>query len=162
MGYTKQYLQILYALMSGKTISVKDVDGTDRTLPYTGSSSRRRFDCTGFDNDDTHGIVVGDDDTAETNDDYKLGNQILEADFAHQFQTGDEVTIDSGKVVLKLRREFLALSSQTIKEVGLYARIPDSNGTYRFFCIFREVLAVPKNVNSGQTGEAEITWETTV
>jgi len=173
-SFVLQFLQLFEVsirhafAVAGDIISIKDTGNVARsiqasTLPL--AYATWAIDCP--EDDDTYGIVVGSDNTAEANTDYKIITQIAdgaaagELDYsAHTFTTSAEV---GANVDLKIQRPFINNSggNVTIEEAGIYTEHNDTSAAARFFCIVRDTTGTV-TVADGQTATISFTFRTTV
>jgi len=142
----------------GTSYTMKDITGTDRTLPCTASAYQGRFGAFGSpDNDPNRGIVVGSGDTPVSPTDYKLASQIPHGTGSGQLDYGPgtitDITISDNTITFNHSRTFTNLSGATItvKEIGGYFLMFDSGGTARYFCYLRDVLTTPIDVPNNYT-----------
>jgi len=172
-SFVIQYLKLLETTMrhvhnyAGDVISVTDTGNTARNVQATNRSVYDFWSLDAPEDEDTYGIVVGSDNTAVDNLDYKLNTQIAdgqaagELDYsAHTWLTSAEV---GANVDMKIQRPFINNSggNVTIEEAGIYVICLDSNDVLRYFCIVRELTGTV-TVADGQTATIDFTFRTTV
>lgn len=178
-SFVKQYLQLQEAFFrhaigaDGDIVNIIDTSNTSRAAQmgsiYTAMSHTPKYILAvdAIEDDDTYGIVVGSDNTAEANTDYKIITQIAdgaaagELDYsAHTFTTSAEV---GANVDLKIQRPFINNSggNVTIEEAGIYTEHNDRSAAARFFCIVRDTTGTV-TVADGQTATISFTFRTTV
>jgi len=179
-SFVIQYLQMIEASFrhayaaTGDTVSIKDTSNTARDCLMTNTGAvtyalNGFFAVDALEDDDTYGIVVGSDNTAEDNLDYKLNTQIAdgavagELDYsAHTFITSAEV---GANVDFQIQRPFINNSggNVTIEEAGIYIKtIFSANAaTAWIFCIVRDTTGTV-TVADGQTATVDYTFRTTV
>lgn len=158
-SFVKQWPQLLKCQFQGSGESnIKDTAGS---LRYETGGAIRLNPGAGI---STHGIVLGTGNTAVALADYKLETQIAHGAGAGQLSYAIEV-FDAFEVVgstarFRTKRQFSNTSGGTItvKEAGLYAF--DASSYY--FCIARDVLAVPFDIQNAQIAEFRYTLKATV
>lgn len=166
-SFVQQFLKLLnvhmeHAYGGGHTgPQVTDTSNTTRTLTFIAADSHLAVDAP--EDNDTYGIVVGSDNTAESNTQYVLGTQIADGTGAGQLDYGAHVWIDAqvvgANVDLQIQRTFINNSGGgvTVEECGIYVK---SYNVY-FFMIIRDVTGTV-TVNDGQTLTVDYTLRTTV
>lgn len=148
------------------------------TSPIDTGNAARQLDCTNDDNgprwlmyagagDPTYGIVVGSGSTAVTVTDYKLGTLIANGTSTGQLLYGGTTcgipTTDSTKNFLDIYRLLTngTTSAVTINEVGMYTYCRDYQGTGRYFCIVRDLIAGGYSIAAGSTVVVMYEWQAT-
>jgi len=138
-----QFLEFIYGLFRYNAhMYATATDGTEDYIYTTSSDSNFFFRVDAGVNVDTHGIVIGTGDTAETNTDYKLEAQIAngvgEGQMTHTSTTVSAVGVVGANVDLEVKRSFTNGSGGqiTVKEAGIYTR---AILAYQH-CIVRDVL----------------------
>lgn len=148
---------------AGTAVSITDTGNTARSLSADNQAFWLYFSVDCPVSDDTYGVLVGSDNTAETNTDYVLGTQIAEGAAAGQLNHGAHVwtatQVVGANVDLKIQRPFINNSggAVTIEEVVIYLK----SRTPWYFCILRETTGTV-NVAAGQTATVDLTVRTTV
>jgi hypothetical protein len=142
------------------TMSITDITGTSRTVPYTGSTGIQKY-ILGYNaaaNDGDYGIVVGSGDTPNATTTYALATKIAQGSgsgqLVHGATTVETVTNPSGgDFQFRIIRAFTNNSgaSVTVKEIGLYGNLMDSTATDRQFATARDVLPSPSSIPDGAT-----------
>jgi len=143
-SFVIQFLEYIYYCAIGGTQNATEVDGTEDVIYTFLGVCTGSFAIDGAINEDTHGIVIGTGDTAETNTDFALDVQLTEGVGAGQITHGAQVVGAAGvvgaNVDLEIKRAFTnnTGSNITVKEAGVYV----TNYDARWHCIIRDVLAL--------------------
>jgi hypothetical protein len=142
------------------TMTINDVTGTARTVPYNGSNYPGAF-CMGYNapaNTSVYGLVVGSGDAPNSTTTYALASQIVHGSgsgqLIHNATTVEAVTNPSGgDFQFRVIRTFTNNSgaSVTVKEIGIYGNLRDTGNADRSFCIARDVLPSPSSIPDGAT-----------
>jgi hypothetical protein len=160
-SFVKGFLQCLQVLMtkphlSSLTFAITDTGNTSRNIyVYKYQANINTMDVNAAVNISTHGIVVGTGNTAPTIADYALQTQIAHGTGAGQLQysasTFGSPAADATTSQFTITRNFANGSggSITVNEVGLYCKMYD--GTARYICIIRDVIAGGIVIANGQT-----------
>jgi len=154
--------------VAGDIVSIKDTGNVARNFQaIINRDMYQAWSCDAIEDDDTYGIIVGSDNTAEANTDYKIITQIAdgaaagELDYsAHTFVTSAVV---GANVDFQIQRPFINNSggNVTIEEAGIYLKAVDNIATPRFVCIVRDTTGTV-TVADGQTATVDYTFRTTV
>ena len=175
-SFVIQFLQMLqgsmeHAYAGTNSYAMTDTGNTSRTVAIGINSgvhySGYHWSLNAPVDGDTYGIVVGTDNTAETNTDYVLGTQIADGSGAGQLDYSSHTWTDAAEVGanvdMYVQRPFINNSGGgiTIEETGIYVTVQDSGATQRYFCIVRDTTG-GVTVNDGQTCTVEYLFRTTV
>jgi len=145
--------------IGGGNETVKDITGADQTYPRHDDSTLQTYykdisvDCPG--NDDSYGVVVGDDDTPNIADQLALNSQIAHGSGAGQLVYGahtfESVSDADGEFGFRIIRSFTnnSGSTVTVKEIGIYARACSVEAVSFYVCLARDVLATPQSIPDG-------------
>lgn len=141
-SYVIQFLEFIYALGPGINRSATCTTGTEGSYYYGGATSMSHFYLNAPVYEATYGIVIGTDDTAVTNDNFKLAAQLTEGtgagNITHNVMIVGAAAVVGANVDLVFKRAFTNSTGSTIivKEAGAY--VPYSTNR---FCIIRDILA---------------------
>jgi len=182
-SFVKQYLQLQEAFFrhaigaDGDIVNIIDTSNTSRAAQmgsiYTAMAHTPKYILAvdAIEDDDTYGIVVGSDNTAVDNLDYKLNTQIADGQAAGELDYSSHTWVTSAEVGanidFKVQRPFINNSggNVTIEEAGIYTytwcRKGDAYDTGYIFCIVRELTGTI-TVADGQTATISFTFRTTV
>lgn len=145
-SFVIQFLEFIYGLFSAPaSLTATATDGSEDLIYNRAGTASVQLRINAPVNIDTHGLVVGTGDTAETNTDYKLETQLTEGVGAGNITHGAvvvETTAEVGaNVDLETKRAFTNSTGSTItvKEAGIY--VGYGTPLYQFHCIIRDVLA---------------------
>jgi len=182
-SFVKQFLQLLEFSFrhawggAGDTVNIIDTGNTSRAAAMDTMNSattavpRYFFAVDAPEDDDTYGIVVGSDNTAEDNTDYKLNTQIADGAAAGELDYTSHTWVTSAvvgaNVDFQIQRPFINNSggNVTIEECGIYLKTWCVSGstmvTGYIFCIVRDTTGTV-TVADGQTATVDYTFRTTV
>lgn len=167
-SFVQQFLQLLnvhmeHAYAAGtRGPSVTDTSNTSRSFNIGGNDADLFWAVDAVEDDGTYGIVVGSDNTAESNTQYALGTKISDGTGAGELDYGAHTWIDAqvvgANVDLQVQRTFINNSggNVTVEECGIYVK---SEGW--FFMIIRDITGTV-TVEDGQTLTVDYTLRTTV
>lgn len=168
-SFVIQFLQFIESMsttaygVAGTAITITDTGNTGRSMSAASAGVSSYWAIGAVANDDTYGVVVGSDNTAETNSDYVLGTQIAEGAGAGQLNHGAPNVTTTGvvgaNVDMVYQRPFINNSggAVTIEEAGIYLKTTPG----WFFCLVRDTTGTV-TVNNGQTATVSYTFRTTV
>lgn len=137
----RQFIQLLQAQMQSATISILDTSNISRNQP--GDANIFRLNAS--DGDKTYGIVIGQDNTPVTINDYALKSQLITG---VSYGVVDQVIENPSSNLwrLVLTRSFTnnTFSTLTVKEVALYAKT-----TSFIFCLDRALydISIPNSLS---------------
>jgi len=162
----KAYFATRYHSLTGSANEdIPDETGVTHPFPKHDNVAPPSFDMSlsalGADSDTTQGIVVGNDDTPNTPDQYGLNSKIEHGNGAGQLIYG-AMTVESLTSPSDGTWQFRAIRAFTnnsgadviVKEIGFLVKIKDKNETPASFCLIRDVLSTPITVPDG----ASFTW----
>lgn len=160
-----QFLELIYAIFRFTgDLSATATDGTEDIMYDADKAVQLQLKADAGLNVDSHGIVAGTGDTAETNTDYALETQIAEGTGAGQLVHG-RTTVGVAAVVganvdLEVTRTFTNGSGDTItvKEAGIYIK---GYATW-YHCLIRDVLPAEMDVHDKCSLSIIYTLRTTV
>ncbi len=145
-SFTIQFLKFIGAMLHGANdVTATDITNSATLLYKKTFNTIQQFNIGAVVNEDTYGIVVGTDNTAEDNLDYKLGAQIAEGTGVGELTHGEvtyTVAAEVGpNVDLRIVRTFTNATGLdvTVEEAGVYA----SHALTNYHCIIRDVLPAP-------------------
>jgi hypothetical protein len=163
-SFLKAYNQILSSCMGAANRTIKDTGGTDRTVIGDGTVFGIGAAATVV----LYGIRVGTGNSAVTISDYALETPIAEGTGDGQMshlimQLSTDVTLADPICTSTLTRVMVNNGSTTItvREIGIYAICRQSDTTYRYFCIVRDVLGSSVSVPAGGAITVIYTWKIT-
>lgn len=173
-SFVLQYLQYLEMSMRhaygavGDLVSIKDTGNAARNFQVSGIFyTYCAWSVDAAEDDDTYGVVVGSDNTAEDNLDYALNTQIADGQAAGELDYSAHTWITSAEVGanvdFKVQRPFINNSggNVTIEEAGIYISTRDNTSANRIVCIVRDTTGTV-TVADGQTATISYTFRTTV
>jgi hypothetical protein len=153
-SFVKAFIHGLYGALMSYSQYTEDVAGASKQFDYP-SSAWPNWLLDGLAGEDTHGLVVGTDNTAPTNNDYAMGTQIDHGDGAGELSYGittfTEPVVIGSNVDLYIERVFQNNSGGliTIEEIGLIVE-HESVSTTTYFLLAHDLLnvAVPDEGNT--------------
>lgn len=143
-----QFLEFLYGFPSTTIYRATATNGTEQNYVYGTYVCDGVFNVNAAVADYKFGVVIGTGDTAESNTDYALANQLTEGvgagNISHGAVSFTGTAVVGANVDLEVKRAFTNATGSTItvKEAGVYVGLAD---TY-FHCIIRDVLAASVEV----------------
>jgi hypothetical protein len=164
-SYLKQLIAMLRGIMyhaygysnPGNT-TVVDTSGTGRSYPTSSGSLYSAgipLNCPSASSE--YGLVVGSGTASNTVGTYALQSLISHGTGSGQLSYGshtfEDLVVSDSTIYFRIIRTFTNNSgaSITVNEIGLYAKVQDSGGTARIFCIARDVLSTGVTVDNGKT-----------
>jgi hypothetical protein len=170
-----QFLEFIYGMFAyvgfpGASLDATATDGTEDPIYTYGQGCDAHFNLDAPINNDDYGIVVGTDDTAETNTDYALGAQLTEGvglgNITHNVMNFETTLETGGNVDFVMHRTFTnnTGSSITVKESGIAIRsyLPSASPVNRYHMVAHDVLPAPRTVADKCGLTVWYTWRTTV
>jgi len=168
-SFVKAFMQHLEILMahafdaSSDLVSIKDVDGTDRSVSVGAIDSDLYFACEAPPNEGLYGTLIGIGTTAPAVADHTIETQILHGiSTAEKMEHGatsiQSAGVSGSDMEMTITRAFVNSSGGTIvvKEVGVVTKTK----TTWYFLILHD--AVDDSVANGQTYTVTYTFTTTV
>jgi len=155
-SFVRQWLEVLYIQASGMRwygYPVRDTGNTVRQV----QADEESMSVNALVIDTTHGVVVGDDSTAPTIDDYALISQISHGTGAGELQYSDMAiahpAFDATLSQLTVTRDFANGSGGdvTVYEIGLILTMREISETTRYFLVIRDAIGAGIVVPTGQT-----------
>jgi hypothetical protein len=134
-----------------------DTSGTGRSYPSTSSIYNAGIPLNCPSASSEYGLVVGSGTASNTVGTYALQSLISHGTGSGQLSYGshtfEDLVVSGSTIYFRIIRTFTNNSgaSITVNEIGLYARVQDSGGTARIFCIARDVLSTGVTVDNGKT-----------
>lgn len=143
-SFVIQFLEFIKAAFDAVTTAATDKTGTERTIYRSTYAPYNSFQLYSAANEYINGIVVGTGDTAVTNTDYRLVNQLEEGATAgkitHGISSFGSPAVVGANVDMNITRSFTnnTGSTITVKEAGIYVK--SYYLAWYSFCIIRDVI----------------------
>jgi len=164
-SFVRQFLDFMYcAFIDDSNVSILSTNGEAQNVSGPDMAQYTFLDLSGLANDDACGLVVGRSDDAEENEQFSLGQRILDGSGLNQLDYGvnqfGDSWVSGSSVYWNIWRVFTNLSGATvtIKEIALYCQANDTT-TYSFM-IARDLLEVI--ITNGNTATIEYRFQTIV
>jgi hypothetical protein len=164
-GFVKQFFQFIEGMNFGQTMEIKYVGGSGSTVSMAVRSHTKWLLVASAAGVITHGIVVGTNNTALSNEDYELNSIIAHGSGSGQLSysavTNENVAVDGDDVTFVIKRTMTNNSGNTIniEEAGLYNYGYEFGG-YNFMII--RLLTSTLDIEAGESVTAKYTFKHTV
>jgi len=155
-SFVRQWLELLYIQASGMRwygYPVRDTSDAVRQVQAGEESMNANAPATNI----TYGVVVGDDSTAPTIDDFALISQIAHGTGGGELQYSDMAiahpAFDATLSQLTVTRDFANGSGATVTvyEIGLILTMQEIDETTRYFLVIRDAIGAGIAIPAGQT-----------